>query len=226
MVARTVEGLNCNQRPYKVMLDDGQEIPTRSIVLAIGAQYNKPSLSNLESFVGRGVYYNATFMEAQLCADEDIVVIGGGNSAGQAAVFLSQNTEGIQMLVRSKSLTETMSRYLIQRIEENPSIQVHYSNELTRLAGAEHLEQVSWIDKNSHTISTRPIRHVFVDDRRITENGVTRRMCLARQQRFVLTGRDLGTMRPPISWPLSRPPRMLEQTFPESSLSETLDREM
>ncbi len=210
MVARAVEGLKCNQRPYKVMLDDGQEIPTRTIVLAIGAQYNKPSLSNLESFVGRGVYYNATFMEAQLCADEEVVVIGGGNSAGQAAVFLSQNTAGVQMLVRSKSLTETMSRYLIQRIEENPSIQVHYSNELTRLAGDGHLEQVSWIDKNSHAISTRPIRHVFVMTGASPKTEWLAGCVSLDSKGFVLAGRDLETATAPISWPLSRSPHMLE----------------
>jgi thioredoxin reductase (NADPH) len=135
MVAHAVERLNCNQRPYKVTLDDGQEIQTRTIVLATGAQYNKPSLPKLENFTGKGIYYNATFMEAQLCTDEAVVVIGGGNSAGQAAVFLSQNTTGVTMLVRSRSLADTMSRYLVQRIEENPSIEVHYSNELTSVEG-------------------------------------------------------------------------------------------
>ena len=116
MVARAVARLNCNQRPYRVELDDGQETLARAIVLATGAHYNKPLLPRLDEFAGRGVYYNATFMEAQLCVNEKVVVIRGGNSAGQAAVFLSQNTAGVQMLVRSKSLADTMSRYLIQRI--------------------------------------------------------------------------------------------------------------
>jgi len=152
MVARAVERLHCNQRPYRVELDDGQQIPARAIVLATGAHYNRPLLPKLEDFTGRGVYYNATFMEAQLCANEKVVVIGGGNSAGQAAVFLSQKTDGVQMLVRSKSLADTMSRYLIQRIEENPSIEVHYSHQLTALDGNGHLEGLSWIDKNSETV--------------------------------------------------------------------------
>src|SRR6204780_3417750 len=131
MVARTVERLNCGKRPYLVTLDNGQEIPARAIVLATGAQYNKPSLPNLDAFSGNGVYYNATFMEAQLCAGEQVIVIGGGNSAGQAAVFLAQNSAGVLMLVRSGSLAETMSRYLVQRIEENALIRIHYSSELT-----------------------------------------------------------------------------------------------
>ena len=95
MVAHAVKRLNCDQRPYRVTLNDGQEIPARSIVLATGAQYNKPSLPKLENYTGRGIYYNATFMEAQLAPARRSIVIGGGNSAGQAAVFLSQNTAGV-----------------------------------------------------------------------------------------------------------------------------------
>ena len=147
MVARSVVHLNCNQRPYRITLDDGHEIPTRTIVLATGAQYNKPALPRLESFAGKGIYYNATYMEAQVCTGEPVAVIGGGNSAGQAAIFLAQNTAGVTMLVRSSSLAATMSRYLIQRIEENPLIHVHYSSELTRLEGGEHLERVTWTNK-------------------------------------------------------------------------------
>ncbi len=82
-----ISGLNRGQRPYRVMLDNGHEIPTRTIVLATGAQYNKPSVPELESFSGQGIYYNATFMEAQVCAGEQVVVIGGGNSAGKRRSF-------------------------------------------------------------------------------------------------------------------------------------------
>ncbi len=218
MVARTVERLNCDQRPYKVTLDDGHEIPARTIVLATGAQYNKPALPKLESFYGQGIYYNATFMEAQVCANERVIVIGGGNSAGQAAVFLAQNTAGVTMLVRSSSLVTTMSRYLIQRIEENPLIQVHYCSELTRLEGDEHLESVSWIkrtiDKTTAECFTQSIRHVFV------MTGASPRtawlsQCLSLDTKgFVLTGRDLDTVTPPVPWPLARAPHMLETSLP------------
>jgi thioredoxin reductase (NADPH) len=214
MVAHSAERLNCNQRPYRVTLDDGQEIQARTIVLATGAQYNKPSLPKLENFTGRGIYYNATFMEAQLCTDEDVVVIGGGNSAGQAAVFLSQNTTGVTMLVRSKSLADTMSRYLIQRIEENPSIEVHYSNELTSVEGDGHLEQVSWIDRDSQAISTRQIRHVFVMTGASPKTDWLTGCVSLDGKGFVLTGRDLEMVAPPIPWPLSRPPYMLETSLP------------
>jgi thioredoxin reductase (NADPH) len=214
MVARAVDRLNCDQRPYRVTLNDGQEISSRTIVLATGAQYNKPSLPKLDTFTGRGIYYNATFMEAQLCADEHVIVIGGGNSAGQAAVFLAQNTAGVTMLVRSKSLTDTMSRYLIQRIEENPSIRLYYSNELNSLEGDEHLEQVSWIDKNSQAISTQPIRHVFIMAGASPKTDWLSGCVSLDNKGFVLTGRDLETQVAPVPWPLSRPPYMLETSLP------------
>jgi thioredoxin reductase (NADPH) len=214
MVARNVTRLNCNSRPYSLILDDGHEIPARSIVLAIGAQYNKPSLPNIESFSGRGIYYNATFMEAQLCAGEHVIVIGGGNSAGQAAVFLAQHTAGVTMLVRSSNLAGTMSRYLIQRIEENPRIRVHYQSELTDLNGEGHLHDVSWIDRSTGQTTSEPIRHVFV------MTGASPKTqwlsgCIALDNKgFVLSGRDLETVTPPKPWPLKRTPYMLESSLP------------
>jgi thioredoxin reductase (NADPH) len=214
MVANSVKRLNCDQRPYQVTLNDGQVIPARSIVLATGAQYNKPSLPNLDLYAGRGIYYNATFMEAQLCAGEQVIVIGGGNSAGQAAVFLSQKTAGVRMLIRSKSVADTMSRYLIQRIEENPLIRMHYSSELTSLEGEGHLEQVSWIDKESGEVSTFPIRHVFVMAGASPETSWLSGCVALDNKGFVLTGRDLESATSPVPWPLSRPPYMLETSLP------------
>jgi thioredoxin reductase (NADPH) len=214
IVARSVERLHCDQRPYKVTLDNGQEIPTRTVVLATGAQYNKPNLPNLESFSGRGIYYNATFMEAQMCTNEQVIVIGGGNSAGQAAVFLAQHTRGVTMLVRSTSLVATMSRYLIQRIEENPLIQTHYSSELTSLEGSEHLERSTWIDKSTGASSTLPIRHIFVMTGASPKTAWLSK-CLALDSRgFVVTGRDLEAATLPIPWPLTRLPHMLETSLP------------
>jgi len=214
MVARTVERLNCAKRPYLLTLDNGQEIHARTVVLATGAQYNKPSLSNLDTFAGRGIYYNATFMEAQLCGGEQVIVIGGGNSAGQAAVFLSQNSAGVLMLVRSDSLAKTMSRYLVQRIEQNPLIQVHYSSELMKLEGDGDLQEVSWIDKNTRAVSTRPIKHVFVMAGASPKTDWLSGCLSLDSKGFVLTGRDLESVEPRNPWPLSRPPYMLEASVP------------
>src|ERR1700722_815613 len=119
MIARNVVRLECARRPYKVVLDNGVELAARSVVIATGAQYNKPRIANLAIFEGQGVYYGATFMEAQLCGYDDVIVVGGGNSAGQAAVYMSQTQRKVHILVRAGQLSDTMSRYLIQRIEQN-----------------------------------------------------------------------------------------------------------
>jgi len=214
MVARSVVHLNCNQRPYRITLDDGHEIPTRTIVLATGAQYNKPALPRLESFAGKGIYYNATYMEAQVCTGEPVAVIGGGNSAGQAAIFLAQNTAGVTMLVRSSSLAATMSRYLIQRIEENPLIHVHYSSELTRLEGGEHLERVTWTNKATEESFVERIRHVFVMTGASPKTEWLAQCLSLDSKGFVLTGRDLDAATPPVAWPLARAPHMLETSLP------------
>jgi thioredoxin reductase (NADPH) len=214
MVARSVERLNCDRRPYRVTLDDGHEIPTRTIVLATGAQYNKPALSRIDSFAGKGIYYNATFMEAHLCAGEPAIVIGGGNSAGQAAVFLAQNVAKVTMLVRSSTLVDTMSRYLIQRIEENPQIELHYSCELTELEGEEHLEAVTWIDKTSDAKVRLSIRHVFVMTGASPKTTWLSECLSLDSKGFVLTGRDLEASTPPIPWHLARTPYMLETSLP------------
>ena len=214
MVTRAAERLNCERKPYEILLDDGQAISSRTIVLATGAEYNKPALDNLGDFTGRGVYYNATFMEAQFCSAEPVVVIGGGNSAGQAAVFLSQNAPAVHLLVRGESLIQSMSRYLIQRIEQNPRIEVHFSTELESLQGEDHLEEVSWIDKRSGAVSTHAIRHVFVMAGASPKTAWIAG-CLALDSKgFILTGRDVETGAAPVPWTLSRAPRMLEASIP------------
>jgi thioredoxin reductase (NADPH) len=214
MVARSVDRLQCDQRPYRVHLDNGQEITTRAIVLATGAQYNKLSLPNLDAFLGKGIYYNATFMEGQLCVGEKVIVIGGGNSAGQAAVFLSQNSAGVTMLVRSENLAATMSRYLIQRIEENPQIDVHYSSKLHALEGDVHLERISWINRSTSEIKTLAARHLFVMTGASPQTDWLSGCVSLDKKGFVLTGRDLEGTTAPIQWPLSRPPHMLETSLP------------
>jgi thioredoxin reductase (NADPH) len=214
MVARAVEQLSCGRRPYEVVLDDGEVILARTIVLATGAAYNKPALGNLEAFTGKGVYFSATFMEAQFCASEEVVVIGGGNSAGQAAVFLSQSAATVHLLVRGAGLAETMSRYLIQRIEENARIQVHTSTELNALEGDGHLQSVAWIDKVSGVVSTYPIRHVFVMAGASPKTSWLSG-CLALDNKgFIVTGREVEAGAAPVPWPLGRPPYMLETSVP------------
>jgi thioredoxin reductase (NADPH) len=217
LIARSVLGVNCDRRPYLVKLDDGEELATRTIVIAAGAQYNKLALPNLRQFEGNGVYYGATYMESQLCVGEELAVVGGGNSAGQAATFLAQTARRVHMLVRSSGLSATMSRYLIQRLEENPKVELHYQTEVTALAGAEHLERVTWRDRVSGGESEHAIRHLFL------MTGASPRTewlkgCLALDSKgFILTGRDLdrtATADDNPRWPLQRAPEMLETSRP------------
>ncbi len=117
-IARGAVGLDCTAKPYTVRLATGEAVRTRTVVIASGARYRKPTLAELSRFEGAGVMYSATHVEAQLCKGEEIAIVGGGNSAGQAAVFLSQSSAEVHMLVRGPGLADSMSRYLIQRIED------------------------------------------------------------------------------------------------------------
>ena len=134
----------------------------RIIVIAAGAQYRKLPLENLSRFEGAGVYHSATFVEAQLYGSKEVIVVGGGNSAGQAAVFLAQTTKRVYMLVRSSGLGESMSRYLIRRIEKNPNILFHPQTEIVALEGGDHLDSVHWRNGQTGQIEQHRIRHVFV----------------------------------------------------------------
>lgn len=212
MVARSVAELECDKRPYKIRLDNGDKLAARAIVIATGAQYNKPHLANLEKFEGQGIYYGATFMESQLCGEEEVVVVGGGNSAGQAAVFLSETARKVYMLVRSSELSSTMSRYLIRRIEANPAIELHLKTEIVGLEGGAHLERIAWQNKTSGETSIHEIRHLFI------MAGASPRTewlqgCIALDEKgFILTGRDLETGTS--GWAQARPPHMLETSLP------------
>src|SRR5579859_282116 len=146
MVAQSVVHIDSGRQPYKVVLESGLKFETRTIVIATGAQYARLPVEDADAYIGRGVYYNATHMEAQLCESEEVVVVGGGNSAGQAAVCLAQASAKVHLLVRSRKLSDSMSQYLIGRIEGHLRIEVHYLTEITGLRGAAHLESVEWRD--------------------------------------------------------------------------------
>jgi len=214
VIARSVVRLNCDRRPYEVILDDGTALATRTIVISTGAQYKKPAIANLVKFEGRGIYYGATHMEAKLCEDCEVIVVGGGNSAGQAAVFLSQSATRVHMLVRSGNLSDTMSRYLVQRIEENPQIDLHYRTEIVGLDGGAELERVTWRNNSTGETAAHNIRHAFI------MAGAAPRTdwlqgCLALDEKgFIITGRDIDLASTNAIWPLGRPPQMLETSLP------------
>jgi len=216
MIGQRVAQMNCARRPYQLSLENGDILQARSIIIASGAQYNRPNIANLQQFEGNGVYYAATFMESQLCGEDEVIVIGGGNSAGQAAVFLAETARKVYMLVRGKTLSETMSRYLTQRIMEHPSIELHLATELEALEGESHLERVTWLDSSSGERLTRDIQHIFVMAGASPRSDWLRGCVALDQQGFVLTGRDLDPVLAdaPRKWPLGRPPQMLETSLP------------
>jgi len=215
-VGQRVVEINCDQRPYRLSLENGEIVQARSIIIASGAQYNKPNIANLKQFEGNGVYYAATFMESQICGGDEVIVIGGGNSAGQAAVFLAKTSYRVYMLVRGTTLSETMSRYLSQRITQHPAIELHLETELQTLEGDAHLERVTWLHRSSGERLTRDIRHVFVMAGASPRSDWLRGCVAMDQQGFILTGRDLDPVLAdaPRKWPLKRPPEMLETSLP------------
>src|SRR5688572_27588707 len=162
IVAKGVRRLACEGQRYTVDLDEGPRVRARAVIIATGAEYRKPALENLSTFEGAGVYYGATPMEAQLCVGEDVVVVGGGNSAGQAAVFLASVARRVHVLVRGPGLAETMSRYLVRRIEENPKIVLRTHTEIVALDGNGSLARVRWRDDRTGDVEAHDIRHVFL----------------------------------------------------------------
>jgi thioredoxin reductase (NADPH) len=216
-LARAIIQLRSQRRPYELVREDGTVFFARTIVIATGARYNKPTAVDLDRFTGRGIHYGATYIEAQLCEGEEVIVVGGGNSAGQAAVFLSQTARKVYMLVRASDLAESMSRYLIQRISGNPSIELLCNSELCCLEGENRLEEVSWINKLNGQVRSVPAHHLFIMAGASPNTDWLRGSVALDEKGFILTGRDLPVAidpnrNPP--WPLSRSPFMLESSLP------------
>jgi thioredoxin reductase (NADPH) len=215
IIAKSAKQLVCDRKPYAVEMDNGQRVPTRTIIIATGAEYRRPSLDNLSQFESAGVYYAATFIEAQLCRDEEVIVVGGGNSAGQAAVFLAQTARRVHLLVRSDRLAETMSRYLIRRIEQSPAVVLRLSTEIVALEGNAHLEGVRWRDNQTGSIETRNIRHVFVMAGAIPNTHWLDGCVALDANGFIKTGTDLSEDDLATAhWPLARAPHLLETSLP------------
>jgi len=215
MLIAKATGLICDRKPYVIEFENGARISTRTVVIATGAQYRKLPLENLSRFEGAGVYYGATFVEAQLCGGEEVIVVGGGNSAGQAAVFLAQTAKRVYMLVRSAGLAASMSRYLIRRIENSPTITLRPQTEIVALEGDNHVNSAYWRNGKTGQTEKHEISHIFVmtgaDPNTRWLNG-----CMALDSKgFIQTGpdllpEDLGAA----GWPLMRPPYLLETSLP------------
>lgn len=147
---------------HKITLEGGISFCARAVVIATGAQYRKLPLENFEKFENQGIYYAATGMETAYCRDKEVVVVGGGNSAGQAALFLSQTATHVFLMIRAKSLAATMSQYLLSRIEQSRRITILTETEIVSLEGGSHLEQVTWANRRDGSTTTKGIEDLFV----------------------------------------------------------------
>ncbi len=180
---------------YSVTLDDGAEVGARAVVVATGVQYRRLPLDRLEHFEGAGIYYAATDVEARFCRNSEVAVIGGGNSAGQAAMFLSRTARHVHVLVRGPSLAASMSDYLLSRLEKDPGITIHYRTETTALHGEDALDGITVRDRSAGQDWRLDTRALFVMVGAAPNTGWLGD-CLALDPKgFVLTGRAAGTDR-------------------------------
>ena len=213
IVAADAARLRCDARPYALDLADGRSVRARSVIIATGAQYREPQLENLRRFTGVGVYYAATHLEAKLCRGHEIAIVGGGNSAGQAAVFLAGTCRHVHVLVRAAGLAESMSDYLIRRIETSPNITLHARTQLSALEGDGMLQRIVW--RSPEGTQARDIAHVFLMTGAEPNTRWLKDCICLDDKGFVRTGpqltpQDLSSAQ----WPLQRPPHLLETCIP------------
>jgi thioredoxin reductase (NADPH) len=217
LIAQGAQHLACERMPYAVEIDGGTRVRARTVIIATGVEYRRLPLAELPRFEGTGVYYGASFIEGQLCRGEEVIVVGGGNSAGQAAVFLAGSEIGckVHLLVRGSGLADSMSRYLIQRIEKTPEITLHTRTEVTTLEGGDHLEHVQWREEQTGAVARRDIRHVFVMTGAAPNTTWLERCVVLDHKAFIKTGPDLSREDLLAArWPLTRPPLLLETSLP------------
>jgi thioredoxin reductase (NADPH) len=215
LIATSAIRLACDRKPYAIEIDHGARVLARAVIIATGAAYRRLALENLGQFEGVGVYYGATFVEAQVCGGEEVIVVGGGNSAGQAAVFLAHTAKRVHLLIRSGGLAASMSRYLIQRIEETPMIVLRPHTVITALEGGDHLERVRWRDNQTGVSETHAIRHIFAMTGAVPNTHWLAGCVALDAQGFIKTGADLSPEDVAAArWPLARAPHLLETSLP------------
>ncbi len=221
MIAKGATALACERKPYAIEVDNGPRVPARTVIIATGAEYRRLAIDNLQRFEGSGVYYGATFIEAQVCRGEEVIVVGGGNSAGQAAVYLSQTARRVHMLVRGDGLASSMSRYLIRRIERTPTIELRTQVEIAGLEGGsggngeDHLDRVLVRDRTTGDLQPYDIKHLFVMTGARPTTGWLGTCVVLDANGFIKTGPDLSAEDlAAAQWPLARPPHLLETSLP------------
>ncbi len=215
LTAREVVGLEVTGSARTVHFADGTAISAHTVILATGVAYRQLTAPGLPELTGRGVYYGAALTEATSCADDDIYIVGGANSAGQAAVYFAKRARSVSLLVRASSLRRSMSHYLIEQVANNPAIDVCTCCEVVAADGSDHLEHLTLRDSNTGATRKVPAQYlfVFIGAAPLTDwlDGVV----IRDGHGFVLAGPDLlEEGKPPPGWPLERPPYHLESSVP------------
>ncbi|QIS06584.1 response regulator [Nocardia brasiliensis] len=215
ITTREVVGLEVNGSARTVRFADGGRLCAHTVIIATGVDYRRHPAPGVDEFTGRGVYYGSAMTEASECADRDVYIVGGANSAGQAAVFLSRNAKTVHLVVRADSLDKSMSHYLIQQIAQIPNIKVHTNTEVSAADGDDHLQQIVLRDNVSGAEEKAEAERLFLFIGAAPQtdwlDGVVKR----DDAGFVLAGPDLmvdGAR--PAGWELPRPPHHLETSVP------------
>jgi thioredoxin reductase (NADPH) len=203
MIPAQAAALDCTRAgrdgDLTLTLTDGRKLRSRTVVIASGARYRRPDVPRLAEFEGRGVWYWASALEAKMCAQSEVALVGGGNSAGQAAVFLAEHASNVHVLVRGPGLAASMSRYLIDRIDATPNIELHPYTQLTGLHGDSlgGLAAVTWRNSQTALEDQRPIRHLFLFVGADPETNWLDGCSVARDSHgFVLTGKACSSVAP------------------------------
>lgn len=201
---------------YVVTTRDGRQVKTRAVILACGAEYNRPDIEHLSTYEGSGVYYGATAMEAQLCAGSRVAIVGAGNSAGQGAVFLSNVTDEVHVLFRREDIRATMSEYLVRRLEETPNIHLHPASEIAALHGDGHiLRGISVRNRRKGALAELPVPFVFLFVGAEPCTGWLPPAIARDDKGFVRTGPAIANLElVRAQWALERMPTLYETSLP------------
>jgi thioredoxin reductase (NADPH) len=215
LTAREVTGLEANGAARTVHFGDGTSVDAHAVILATGVAYRQLRAPGVAELTGRGVYYGSALTEAPGCEDNDIFIVGGANSAGQAAVYLARGARSVTILVRGPSLTKSMSHYLIEQVESIPAIRVRACTEVVEAHGDDHLEQLTLRDNTTGETETVDAQFLFVFIGAAPGTDWLDGMVKRDEHGFILTGPDLLVEgQPPREWPLDRPPYHLEASVP------------
>ncbi|MEQ8310861.1 MAG: FAD-dependent oxidoreductase [Sphingopyxis sp.] len=200
---------------YCLHLADGRKLRSRAVVVASGAQYQRLPIEGIEAYEGRGIYYGATPMEAQLCSDAEVAVVGSGNSAGQGAIYLASVARKVYVIFRRKSLRETMSEYLVKRLEEHPNIEIIASTDVVALHGEDSLDALTYRCRETGAEGHCECRFLFLFLGATPNTGWLPSEMVCDERGFVKTGTDIAPVElVRAGWSLDRMPTRYETSWP------------